>query len=199
MGHKIKLPFALRNNHLISITEVESGFQSDCFCPCCGSQLLARKGDFNVHHFAHSKSDCEYGLESALHLFAKQILEKSKSIFLPELFAGKYLLNEKIEIPIDRVYLEERTGNIVPDVIILSGNRELFVEIAVTHFADYYKINKMKKMGIGGIEIDLSAYFSDSADSVNELLKTILPDIIINGFNPRDGCFHLRENVLQMN
>lgn len=189
MERKIKLPFAIRNNILVSIDDVESGIQKDCFCPCCGSLLIARKGDCNVHHFAHAKSECEYGLETALHIFAKQILEESKTIYLPELYAGNYLLHEKIQISINEVYLEKRIGNIVPDVIIVSDGRELIVEIAVTHFADYNKIFKIKKMGIGGIEIDLSPYFSEAVDKIDELLKTILPDLIINGIKSKRWLF----------
>lgn len=189
MGRIIKLPFAIRNNELVSIDDVESGIQKDCFCPCCGSLLIARKGESNIHHFAHVKSECEYGLETALHIFAKQILEKSKTIYLPELYAGNYLLHQKIQISINEVYLEKKIGNIIPDVIIVSNGRELFVEIAVTHFADYNKIIKMKKMGIGGIEIDLSPYFSESIDNINDILKTILPDIIINGIRSKRWLF----------
>jgi competence CoiA-like predicted nuclease len=38
------------NNKRITIDEYING---DITCPCCGSQLIAKRGQINVHHFAH--------------------------------------------------------------------------------------------------------------------------------------------------
>jgi competence CoiA-like predicted nuclease len=64
---KIKLPYGLKDENLISIDEVESGLACDCFCPACKKQLIAKKGKVNVHHFAHYKvKDCNGGIETAI-------------------------------------------------------------------------------------------------------------------------------------
>jgi len=52
---------------------------------------------------------------------------------------GVHDLSPEIEISIDEVSSEFRIGGIIPDLVLKSGNRELIVEIAVTHFVDIDK------------------------------------------------------------
>jgi len=59
-------------------------------------------------------------------------------------------------ISVDEVVLEKKTGNIIPDVLVRSGERWLLVEVAVTHFVDAEKEAKIRAMGLPAIEIDLS-------------------------------------------
>ena len=71
----LKVPFGIRNGRLVGTDKVERGLACGCICPECGASLEARKGNVVTHHFAHhAASNCIYGLESALHLGAKQIL-----------------------------------------------------------------------------------------------------------------------------
>lgn len=51
------------NNDLIYIEEVGRGV-TDLRCPYCGGQLMARKGDVLVHHFAHIGETCRQVLSS---------------------------------------------------------------------------------------------------------------------------------------
>lgn len=179
---KLKLPFALKNGKLIEISDVKSGLHLDCFCPNpnCNSNLIARKGDKNIDHFAHYKNpDCKYGLETALHLAAKEILEIHKEIKIPKLFKevkdlGYQTLSEEKSIKINEVILENKINNIIPDVIAVIGNKKLLIEIAVTHFIDTEKRLKIKKIGISTLEIDLSYYKDEVIDF--KLLKEVLVD-----------------------
>lgn len=80
----IKLPYGLRDGELIHISEVDRGRSCDCLCPSCNGQLVARKGEYKVDHFAHyTRRECHGALETALHLAAKKILERCQSIVLP--------------------------------------------------------------------------------------------------------------------
>ncbi|TIG87143.1 competence protein CoiA family protein, partial [Legionella pneumophila] len=78
---KIKLPFGLNeNNVIVHITNVESGKNCNCICPSCSSPLIAAKGTKNQHHFKHTTTiECEGGLESAIHMAAKQIIKGAKT------------------------------------------------------------------------------------------------------------------------
>lgn len=113
-----------------------------------------------LHHAGHN---CEYGYESSLHLAAKDILSKAKKIVIPPVyvkFPDSYkkdeLVCEEREINIDRVELEKRYNDIIPDIVIFAGGRQFFVEIFVTHCIDDVKLEKLKKANISTIEIDLS-------------------------------------------
>ena len=159
-----KLPYALQNNILVSIEDVERGLACNCICPGCGSNLMAKKGRINIHHFAHYKEDaCIGGIETALHLAAKEIIQKQKRIVLPPLKVkisnSKYTEDYATEsemIKFDKVDLEVMMGDIKPDVILQIGRKSLIVEVAVTHFIDEEKYEKIKAKGIAAIEIDLS-------------------------------------------
>ncbi len=197
---KVKLPYALNNNQLVHIDDIKgSGIQEDCFCPSCGAVLIARKGTKKVHHFAHYKTmECEHALESALHLAAKEILSKEKKFRIPA-YAKEIneedVFNEDVEVfidlpssltlikeetfVVDDVILEKRTDNIIPDIVLEIKGQKVIVEIAVTHFIDEVKLEKIKQLGISTIEIDLSK--SDRTIN-NEILKE---EIIIGTENKK--------------
>ena len=111
------------------------GIKCELVCPACGSALIAKLGEAREHHFAHASSfPCEYGLETALHKRAKEILEEEKRINLPEITARSEVLAGCKQVILDKVWLENRLGNIRPDVRATSKEgEELLVEIYVTH------------------------------------------------------------------
>ena len=39
---------------LVSFNDVARGLAGDCVCPGCGTELVAKLGDVNLCHFAHS-------------------------------------------------------------------------------------------------------------------------------------------------
>ena len=127
-------------------------------------KTCSKKGDRVAHHFAHySGHTCEYGFESSLHLAAKDIISKAKKFVIPAVYLNfpksekeKQLLFPSREIFVDDVKLEQRYGNIVPDIVLISKGKELFIEIFVTHRIDEVKLEKLKQANISTIEIDLS-------------------------------------------
>lgn len=179
----LNLIYALRHGEIVSIDDVESGLKCECTCPACGEPLVAKKGKNMIHHFAHcSESKCEYGYESSLHLAAKDILTKSKKIFLPPVYLNfpasykeKELISESKEIDIERVDLEKRYGNIIPDVVVYAGGKKFFIEIYVTHPIDDQKLEKIRDANISTMEIDLSK--KDKMMTVQELTEVLLNDV----------------------
>ena len=80
----LKLPFGVKGDSLVRVSEVVSGLACGCTCPGCGGVLVARKGFKVEHHFAHhGVDDCGGGLESALHLTAKAAFETAGFVALP--------------------------------------------------------------------------------------------------------------------
>ena len=175
-----KLIYALKDGNIVSIDDVPSGKECGCVCPACGDELIARKGEKRMHHFAHrSNEDCEYGYESSLHLAAKDILSRSEKMVIPPVYVEfpqsgkpKELISMEREISIDDVELEKRFDDIIPDIVVYSGDKYFFIEIYVTHPIDDEKLKKLKEKNISTIEIDLSKIKRDI--SVVELSDILL-------------------------
>ena len=73
-----RIPFGLKNGQMVAVAEVPRGLACGCVCPVCNRVLQANKGKKNAHYFSHNPSEdavvCESGLETAIHMMAKQIL-----------------------------------------------------------------------------------------------------------------------------
>ena len=65
------------------------------------------------------------------------------------------LISKGREISIDDVKLEKRFDDIIPDIVVYSGDKYFFIEIYVTHPIDDEKLKKLKEKNISTIEIDL--------------------------------------------
>ncbi len=162
MSIQKNMVYAMKNGEITHISEVERGLACGCICPACGAKLVARKGKVMAHHFAHySGETCEYGYESSLHLAAKEILSQSAKMTIPSVWINfdykpKICLSEAQEIPITKVVLEKKFSEVIPDLVVYSGNTRLFVEIYVTHAIDEIKLAKLKRARASTIEIDLS-------------------------------------------
>jgi hypothetical protein len=147
---------------LAHISEVRSGLACGCRCPGCGTPLVARKGDQVEHHFGHhgaaGERPCHSGAESALHRFAKELLASRLAFALPP------LLRDGERRPLytggiyrfDAAVLEHRLGPVVPDVIVRRADRDLLVELHVTHACGPDKIARIADLGLAAVEIDLS-------------------------------------------
>ncbi|HQO10635.1 MAG TPA: competence protein CoiA family protein [Clostridiales bacterium] len=176
---ELKLPFGMKDGKLVQVADVEQGLKCGCVCPACGQPLVARKGVKMVHHFAHHNiTECRGALETALHIAAKDILEKYKKFRVPCVTASTsnteyddLIVYEPKTLTCNKVYLEKRFDDIIPDVIVEINGKPLIIEIAVTHFIDSEKKNKIAKHQIAAIEIDLSRY--DRQITFDEL-ETIL-------------------------
>ena len=182
MKNQLNLLYALRDNSIVSISDVESGLKCGCVCPACGERLVAKKGTIMMHHFAHySGENCAYGYESSLHLAAKDIISKANKMTIPPIyviFPHSYkkdeLINEAQMISVKKVELEKRYGSVIPDIVVYTDETVFFVEILVTHRIDDEKLKKLRKAHVSTIEIDLSK--KSSTISIEELTSILLND-----------------------
>lgn len=87
MVHNIKLKTGVKNGKPISINDsLEKDYFQNCFCPDpnCNSPLIAKMGNIRTNHFAHKSGSSKcYGLETSLHLKAKEIIEKLDKLEVP--------------------------------------------------------------------------------------------------------------------
>ena len=163
-----RLPYGVREGKFLHISEVPNGLACGCECPACGDRLVARQGAVREHHFAHAGGhDCGTAVETALHLAAKEILERRKEIVLPSVESdvrfhhyggGVKRVKHKPEKRqrLTSVALEYRIGNIVPDVVADVENRRLLIEVRVTHGIEPEKLKRIQDLDLSTVEIDLS-------------------------------------------
>ncbi|WP_273430597.1 hypothetical protein [Chitinibacter tainanensis] len=156
------MTFAVNSEgRVVHISEVKNGGACQCTCPLCHSLLVAKNGgQERAHHFAHNNSTESFGCaETALHLAAKQIVAKHKTMTAPlrhpEQLSGEILMLEdirlehRLEIPTDQSWL-------VADCFGYTKGKPIVIEVAVNHKVDPTKSNKLELLNIQAIEIDLS-------------------------------------------
>lgn len=176
----LNLTYALKDGVLVHISQVSSGLQCGCKCPACVETLIAKKGDKVIHHFAHKSTiECEFGYQTSLHLAAKKIISENGIMRVPAVYLEfpntdkRELIEPEEVLQVSEVILEKKLHNIIPDILLVTNIGKIIVEIFVTYEIDLEKEEKIKKMGIPTIEIDLSKI--DRNISEQEL-----QDILIN-------------------
>ena len=168
----LKLPFGRNEkNEILHISQVKRGKSCDCFCTACNSPLIAAKGNKNQHHFRHAvELDCESGVESAVHLAAKQILKQKMKIKLPpfkirvsardlngrQVSKSDLIGNPHEEIEFDSVQEEKEIHGMRADILAEKDKNILIIEFFFRHAVDDIKKEKIKKANISAVEINLS-------------------------------------------
>lgn len=150
----LRIPFALRTSdgRAVDATQVLNGRECGCVCPGCGRRVDAKQGTQIAWHFAHSTSAaCVNGLESSLHLAAKQIIGDLGCLWLP----GS-VIAEPRQFRISRLQVERNRDEIRPDLIAHTANgRQLAVEIWVTHKVSPEKCSYLEQIGLSCVEYRL--------------------------------------------
>lgn len=193
--HGAQLTWAVATNgELAHISEVENGLKCRCACPVCDGALVAKQGKIKEHHFAHaSGEECRHAAETALHLAAKDILAKRKEIVLPEVEVQfphgtrRTVLAPQRRYPVESAEVEQKTGTIIPDVIVEISGRQLLVEVTVTHGVNDDKMRKIRELGLSCLEIDLS-------DAPRDLGREELEKIVVDGGARKRWLHNVRAN-----
>lgn len=163
------VPFGLKEGLLYEPRQVSNGKTCGCICPGCQHPLVAKQ-NAQTPHFAHAPGeDCKNGLETAIHLAAKQLIAERMEVSIPAInlqFPGGYGEKPSTEHlytsnlrPLAEVRIEPWLDGFRPDIVVVESHRQrkILIEIAVTHFVDDIKLTKIKNRGIHAIEIDVSA------------------------------------------
>jgi hypothetical protein len=187
---------AIRDNEYISIDEFnpKDGAKCNCTCPECGEKVQANvtsktneelKRNY-TNHFSHINKDskCKGGyLETELHLFAKEAIEKSNSIKVP---TKKYHFPRELKInsvKVEPSFPFENCKQYRPDLIIYDDqNEQIAIEIFVTNNLSEVKQNLYREKEFKCLKIDLSEFKKVDLDSNR---KTIEEAILNNDKNKK--------------
>ncbi|MDO6444602.1 competence protein CoiA family protein [Colwellia sp. 1_MG-2023] len=167
---KTELHYGIKDGRVVHVESVINGLDCGCSCPHCDSQLIAKKGNVRVHHFAHYNAvDCEHGSETAIHLLAKQIIAERKVVQLPATSLKQMTLDTNVHphhvnefIPtklemFESVEEEPTMEGYRPDLTALGFDGEwLDIEIKVTHEVDDFKATAQIERRRNMLEINLS-------------------------------------------
>lgn len=188
MQNNSKLIYGIKDNKPVHINDVSSGLSCECLCPHCRSILVAKKGDIKNYHFAHyNGEDCNRGMETIIHITAKEVLMVEKKLnitntqinFLNAGSGWKFPTDQIVFF--DEIFLEKSIGGVRPDLLATYKDRSFAIEIFATHKTDALKINKYKEKNISAVEIDLSKIdlsgIHSSEDIYNKIKSVIfLPE-----------------------
>ena len=168
------------SDQLVNIKQVEKGLACNCICFECSEPVVAKKGDKNEHHFAHSsnKESCHINPESILHKFAKQVIMEAKALVLPPLPNTDEV--EAKTWQFTRLIEEQTVGSIRPDIVTSIDDETVFIEVAVTSFVDTDKLDFIKRLDIKTVEIDLRELLSRSIDIPSEEARLFILDQVDN-------------------
>ena len=113
----LKNPFAMRDGKMICIADLsinERGLKCNCNCVACEAPLIARMGNINEHHFAHSEKLCDEGQAyiQGMYQLAKDILDNAGYITLPGI---KVAYQHSISPPIDADNISHYISLLAPD------------------------------------------------------------------------------------
>lgn len=178
---EFRLKYGLDKNTRKSrfINEVEKGLPCNCICPICEQELVAKKGNVRVHHFAHHNGadECKGARMSMLHRLAQEVIQEDCKVLLPA-YKGKYIQhNAKLQV-FDEVTLEQLCVDEVsrrrPDCIgkIQNEGIEIWVEIFCTNPINEERRKDIIRLKQYCIEIDLSDLLGSeyTKESVRERL-----------------------------
>lgn len=196
----VKLIFALRKHQMLSIEEVDRGLACNCYCPQCNARLVAKKGDKQIHHFAHfNRSDCDGALETSLHLMAKQIIAQQKRMVLPPVHLHRQdgVLSGARLIQFEKVQVEQYVDHFTPDLTLVKGDKKLHVEILVTHSVENKKLYWIRKKSIPVIEIDVMSIYEDLIKTYTQLSAKKLAQVLIHGTAHKVWLFNAKKEKIE--
>lgn len=168
------LTYALDESQaLVHVDDVPKGLKCGCSCPHCGAKLYAKNGGIiREHHFAHEHgAECEGAYESSMHRLAKEILQTTGCIMLPE-SEDKSKPSGLVKIHNIEIEKWDDKYGIRPDAEgILDNGQRLLIEFFFSHKVDGKKRNTILDNNLLCVEIDINYQELD-----REELKRFLTD-----------------------
>ena len=144
-----RIPYGLdSDDRIVHVDDVPRGKACGARCASCDSELVAKKGDVRMHHFAHQK-DNGYACEGQLHSTAKRILSQRFTDAIAdgapvpikwpcqdEAPRGSHEVNLLRKGILNSIRVEQQLSrwNIRPDITLMAGGTPRgLIEVVDTH------------------------------------------------------------------
>ena len=208
---ELRNPFGLQNGQIIMIEDIDkahNGLRCNCVCPACKEPFLARMGDKNQHHFAHSGKGCDEinAYMTGLYMLLADYLTSNK-LYLPPVIVGfelsayafwtqenvsehswlisesgdpdrEIMLYKNSKMYFDKVKIKKNKED-VPQAI-LAKKRDRILAIRITPPDTVCKVGEAKKYkDVPTLEIDLS----DAEEIISGGKKDEIFDYINNNYS----------------
>lgn len=225
LNHNGMICFALKEEssqvvHISEMMEKDRGKACECICLCCARPLVAKLGrGKKAAHFAHlaeeGRTTCSADVanESGLHKMAKEIICRSRYIWLPPITVSAQndlnrnmedykqqeplLLGEKFKLCYRNAQSEVPYDGFKPDVCIFRDWKNILIEIAVTHYVDAEKYSRIKMAQMPTVEIDIADFIKDyeveKTESINDFEEK-LKNTLIENIENKTWIYHPSEN-----
>lgn len=161
------------SKRVVHISDVSEGY-TGCICPHCKEPVISANRNLQTRvrssYFRHEGTG-SCGNETALHLFAKQLIQEEGRVQIPDYVItvsipkrtkDKHSYTRLLEIdgdtrPLTNITLETNYPNSgrTADVVGDDSEGTLFIEIRVHHEVDIPKQQELSELPIDVIEIDL--------------------------------------------
>lgn len=182
------------DGNLTHVKNASRGVACGLVCPACGDSLVARQGKKNEWHFAHYTNECgKGGGEGAFHKMAVDALiglaPTGGPLPVPNehgaipAYVHPCLTDHPFNAPAFCSYIkrgERLASGIVPDVIAMARSprpgyddveRELLIEVYVTHQCGEEKISRIRESGVAAVEYDLSREYREFVATGRDITK----------------------------
>ncbi len=222
MSKEVLYQFALnQNEELINIDSVKPG--GKYICPGCKTEMIARCGQKNQHHFAHkpiselnnierhSVSDCISSNETYLHNAFKiglyQILKtkiENKEDFIINWNPSNIGIQQcNLLKTANKIELEKYVDELKPDLVLYNKNGRAYVaiEIVVNHKPNREKLSYYSENNIILYEIDLNKNDFHVLNNIEEVASfptvfSYIPDLQDPNIQETRKCKNCGEQTL---
>lgn len=163
MEKTYRVPFAYdAEGNMVDYISAVKGVHYKCEC---GKKVSLRGGDKVSPHLYHIEPT-ECNGESLIHKAYKNAFERVKAVKLP------YVVNGSDSLEFDRIEIEKKFQDIIPDAIGYIGDVPYFIEFAHTSFIKERKLNKIKQANVFCLEISICTSY-DRLDQIKDHIKKL--------------------------
>jgi trehalose-6-phosphate synthase len=163
MEKTYRVPFAYdAEGNMVDYISAVKGVHYKCEC---GKKVALRGGDKVSPHLYHIEPT-ECNGESLIHKAYKNAFERVKAVKLP------YVVNGSDSLEFDRIEIEKKFQDIIPDAIGYIGDVPYFIEFAHTSFIKERKLNKIKQANVFCLEISICTSY-DRLDQIKDHIKKL--------------------------
>ncbi len=196
---------------------VPRGKECGCICPSCKTPLIAKQGPEKQWHFAHAsrdvytqtKKECEYSFFVSVRLMARQIINSTLSIKLPEysLQAEKYLTEDQHYLNVPYTVTPQRNvaiSDVKIEKIFMGLPVDIFGHVQEYSFILYFthpgrrvpvefNAPNDKRCGIVSISLEPTHALFAKAKENNSSYKAELYNYLENDLKSKEWVFHPRQ------